>query len=121
MIARLRERPGKTLPVVLFAAAAALIWWLGLLALGVVEILFNSDPDQGISEAADEASWWIALAGLVVVPVATFAWSKAIHAGVWSVAAGALMSFVVYLLLVVPIYMLWVVLYDAITGDEWVY
>lgn len=128
MIDRLRERPGKLLPMLLFAAVAALLWWLGLLAIGVAEILFSSermsfdsDLESGISESLDAASWWIALAGIVIVPIATLAWSRAIEAGGWVTVSGVVASCVVYLLYAVPIYMLWVFLYDTITGDEWSY
>lgn len=119
MIERLRERPGKLLPMSLFAVVAALTWWFGLLGIGVAEILFDEDRNNGVSETLDRVSWWILLAGVVVVPVATFAWSRAIAAGVGATLTGAFAAMVLYLLLAVPMFYLWVFLYEQIAGEPW--
>lgn len=119
MIDRLRARPGKLLPVLLFAAAASIAWWLMLLTIGVAEILFDADRNNGVSAALDQASWWILVAGLIAVPVATLAWARAIAAGVGVTLSGAFASMVVYVLLAVPMFVLWVFLYEQIAGEPW--
>lgn len=119
MIERLRERPGKLLPMLLFAAVAAFGWWLGLLAIGVAEILFDEDRNSGVSETLDRVSWWILMAGLIAVPVATFLWSRAINSGLGANLAGVAAAFVIYIALAVPMFVLWVFLYEQIAGEPW--
>jgi hypothetical protein len=119
VIDRLRERPGKLLPTLLFAAVAALSWWLGLLAIGVAEIVFDEDRSNGVSETLDQVSWWILMTGLVAVPVATLAWSRAIASSAGPTVSGVVVAFVAYIALAVPMFVLWVFLYELIAGEPW--
>lgn len=119
MIERLRERPGKLRPMLLFAVVAALSWWFGLLAIGVAEILFDEDRNNGVSETLDQVSWWILMAGLLAVPVATLAWSRAIASEVGATVAGVAAAFAIYIALAVPMFFLWAFLYEQIAGEPW--
>jgi hypothetical protein len=119
MIDRLRERPGKLLPMLLFAGVAAFAWWAILMSIGIAEIFANDRNALEAGETLDQVSWWIAMAGLLVVPIATLAWAHAIAAGGWARAAGIGSAFLVYVLAAVPMFVLWVLLHRALTGEPW--
>ncbi|MGH2958596.1 MAG: hypothetical protein ACRDKE_03255 [Solirubrobacterales bacterium] len=119
MIARLRERPGKLLPMLLFATAAAFAWWAFLMLFGTAEIIAKDRNALKTTETLDDVSYWLAMAGLLVVPVATLVWSRKIASRGWSTAAGIGTAFVVYVLAAVPMFLLWVLMHKFLTGEPW--
>ena len=105
--------------MLLFAAAAAFAWWAILMSIGVAEIFASDRNSLETSETLDQVSWWVAMVGLLVVPIATLAWARAIAAGGWARAAGIGTAFLVYVLAAVPMFVLWVLLHRVLTGESW--
>jgi hypothetical protein len=102
-----------------FAVMLPVCWLVGILSIGFVQLAIDPDAQESSGHALDLVSWYVWMAGLVVVPATSAFFARRFDAP-WSGAIGlAILGSMIYVLGTLAVFAIWVAGYEGVTGTEW--